>query len=176
MKLFVHICCAPCYIYVRNRLEVKGFTQVGFWYNPNIHPYMEYRARLESLQKYSKLTNCEIIYKDIYDLERFLKGLINAEDRCIYCYTERLNETAKTAKSNGFDGFTTTLLISKRQQHEKIKEISEKIAEKIKIKFYYEDFREFENIGRRESVVFGLYQQKYCGCIFSEKHRFYKEA
>ena len=39
MKLLLHTCCAPCSVY---------------WYNPNIHPYMEYKARRDTLKEYTK--------------------------------------------------------------------------------------------------------------------------
>ncbi|RLF48509.1 MAG: hypothetical protein DRN10_02515, partial [Thermoplasmata archaeon] len=48
MKLLVHICCAPCFAYPYERLVEEGYDVVGFWYNPNVHPYMEYKAREES--------------------------------------------------------------------------------------------------------------------------------
>lgn len=45
MKLLLHICCAPCSIMCIETLRQEGIEPVGFWDNPNIHPYTEYRSR-----------------------------------------------------------------------------------------------------------------------------------
>ena len=42
-----HICCAPCSVACIQQLRSEDIEPVGFWYNPNIHPFTEYRARLE---------------------------------------------------------------------------------------------------------------------------------
>ncbi|MBA3043989.1 epoxyqueuosine reductase QueH [archaeon] len=175
MKILVHACCAPCFIPVHKRLIDEGHRIAGFWYNPNIHPFMEYRARLEALMKYQSIEKIEIVYKDEYDLKEFLKGQINADDRCRFCYSQRLNETAKTAKEKNFDAFTTTLLESPSQKHDMIKKIGEKIGKENNIRFYYEDFREWHEQGKKEASSLSLYRQRYCGCIFSEKERFYRK-
>jgi len=172
MRILVHVCCAPCFIPVHKKLNAERHNVVGLWYNPNIHPFMEYRARLEALMKYQKIEKIEIIYKDEYDLKEFLKGQINVEDRCSFCYSQRLTETAKTAKEKNFDAFTTTLLESPFQKHDMIKKIGEKTGEENSIKFYYEDFRELHEQGKKEASSLSLYRQRYCGCIFSEKERF----
>jgi len=90
------------------------------------------------------------------------------------CYYMRLKKTVEKAKELGFDLFSTTLLVSPYQKHDLIKEIANYLANEYKIEFYYEDFR----VGYREGVnlskEYGLYRQKYCGCIYSEKDRYYK--
>ena len=45
MKTLMHICCAPCANRPIEVLRTDGFEVTGFWYNPNIHPVTEYRAR-----------------------------------------------------------------------------------------------------------------------------------
>ncbi|PJB21977.1 MAG: hypothetical protein CO114_02520, partial [Euryarchaeota archaeon CG_4_9_14_3_um_filter_38_12] len=109
------------------------------------------------------------------DLKEFLQGQINASDRCEFCYNQRLNETAKTAKEKKFDAFTTTLLESPFQKHDMTKNIGEKIGKENKIRFYYEDFRKWHDQGKKEASSLSLYRQRYCGCIFSEKERFYRK-
>ena len=175
MKILAHICCAPCFTYPHKQLEEAGHDVTGFFYNPNIHPYLEYKNRLESLEKYVEIKGLEIIYKDVYDLEKYLRGALESEDRCGYCYKIRLEETAKTASSLGFDAFTTTLLISPYQKHEMLKEVGEKMGDKYGIDFYYEDFRTGFQESREISRGLELYMQKYCGCIFSEKERYLKQ-
>ena len=44
MKLLMHICCAPCANLPIDVLRADGIDLTGYWYNPNIHPFTEYRA------------------------------------------------------------------------------------------------------------------------------------
>jgi predicted adenine nucleotide alpha hydrolase (AANH) superfamily ATPase len=176
VKILVHICCAPCFAYPHKKLTGDGHKVTGFFYNPNIHPYTEYRARLHALQRYTALEPVEVIYRDEYPLEEFIRGQLsaidNGEKRCRFCYEKRLEEAARFAEEKGFDAFTTTLLESKHQPHEMIKRIGEGQGRKHDIAFFYEDFR----VGWKEGILISkdmeLYRQKFCGCIFSEKERY----
>ena len=48
--------------------------------------------------------------------------LNDLENRCInFCYRVRLEKTVQYAKDNGYDAFSTTLLISQYQQQEELK-------------------------------------------------------
>jgi len=173
MQILVHVCCAPCFTYTHKRLVEEGHEIAALFYNPNIHPYLEYKNRLEALEKYAEIKGTKVIYKN-YDLENYIRGAVNAEERCRFCYAFRLSEAAKTASQLGFDAFTTTLLISPYQKHEMLAKVGEKIAKEYGIEFYYEDFREGYKESRELARALGLYMQKYCGCIFSEKERYLK--
>ena len=146
---------------------------MGFFYNPNIHPYQEYQRRLAAVQAYEKETDIQVIYRDEYDLEQFLRGVAFREDeRCRFCYHLRLQATAQVAKRGKFTAFTSTLLHSKHQDHELIKAIGEQIGKEQGVKFLYEDFRDGWKEGIEKSKALGLYRQSYCGCIYSEKERY----
>ncbi|MFQ6071194.1 MAG: epoxyqueuosine reductase QueH [Methanosarcinales archaeon] len=175
MNILVHICCAPCFTYPHPRLLEEEHEITGFFYNPNIHPFLEYKKRFQTLQNYAHKQDVEIIYKDEYDLKMFLEGAITSENRCEFCYTCRLKEAAKTAKEEGFDAFTTTLLVSPYQKHDLLKVIGEKVGNENNILFYYEDFRVGWKKTKEISKNLELYRQKYCGCIFSEMDRYYKK-
>jgi hypothetical protein len=54
----------------------------------------------------------------------------------------RLDFTARQARAGDYESFTTTLLYSKYQKHELIKDTGEKLAKKYQIRFLYRDFRE----------------------------------
>ena len=54
MKILLHICCANCAIYPLEQIQGKGNEVVGYFFNPNIHPYQEYQMRLEALRHYSE--------------------------------------------------------------------------------------------------------------------------
>ncbi len=47
----MHICCANCSLYPIKTLTEKGVSVTGLWFNPNIHPYVEYKNRLDAVRK-----------------------------------------------------------------------------------------------------------------------------
>ena len=174
MKLLLHTCCAPCSVYCIKSLRSEGIKPVVYWFNPNIHPYMEYKTRRDTLKEYTESIGVKAIFDENYGLKDFCKNVINdLENRCVkYCYSVRLEQTAKYAKENGYDTFSTTLLISPYQNHEALKKIGEEMAEKYGLTFLYRDFRQGFRQGQTEARELGLYMQKYCGCIFSEEDRY----
>lgn len=177
MKLLLHTCCAPCSVYCIEKLRSEEIEPTVYWYNPNIHPYMEYKARRDCLKEYTKSINVEAIFHEDYGLDEFCKNVVcDLKNRCInYCYRVRLEETVKYAKENGYDAFSTTLLVSIYQNHDAIKQIAEELAQKYNIEFVYRDFREGFREGQAKARELGLYMQKYCGCIFSEEDRYRKQ-
>lgn len=172
MKVLLHICCAPCCIYPLNVLRKEGMEVIGYFYNPNIHPYSEFLKRLFTLDNYAKLTLLPLNVDKTYNLVEFLKGAIDCgKDRCLFCYKIRLEKAFQTAVKQGFDGVTTTLLYSKYQRHEEIKKIGLDFSEKFNISFIYMDFRVGWREAIEESKKLNMYRQNYCGCIFSEYER-----
>ncbi len=175
MKILLHICCAPCSIKCIENLR-KDNDIVGYWYNPNIHPYIEHKNRIDTLEKYLNDINIKLIKNDVYDLKKFVNFLYpDFTNRCYKCYKIRLEEVAKYAKENGFDSFSTTLLISPYQKHDTIKEIGYELEKKYNIKFLYQNFRPYFKEGQEMAKKLNLYMQKYCGCIFSEEERYKKD-
>jgi len=152
-------------------------TQVmGFFYRYNIHPFQECLKREKTLRDYSQSIGLKVIYQKDYRMEKFLQSIVFREkDRCRYCYYDRLKATALVAKKGKFDCFSTTLLYSKFQNHHQIVETGQAIAKKYHLKFLYHDFREGWKSGIDESKRLNMYRQQYCGCIYSEKERFFKE-
>lgn len=175
MQLLMHTCCAPCSVYCIDSLRKENIEPTLYWYNPNIHPYIEYKTRRDTLIEYSKMIDAELIINEEYGLDTFCKNVINdLPNRCSnYCYRVRLEQTVKYAKENGFDTFTTTLFISPYQKHEELKRICEELSKKYDIEFLYRDFRVGFRDGQSKARELGLYMQKYCGCIFSEEMRYY---
>lgn len=176
MEVLLHTCCAPCSVKCIDVLQSENITPVLFWYNPNIHPYTEYKNRKNALIDYAKNKNLEVRLKDEYGLREFVKGIYPEFDkRCGYCYTSRLEETAKYARDNGYTAFSTTLLISPYQKHELICKVAQEMAEKHGVEFIYRDFRPYFREGQKVAREAGIYMQKYCGCIFSEEERYLKK-
>jgi len=149
---------------------------MGFFYRHNIHPFTECQKRQETLKEYAKEIDLKVIWQKGYELERFLRAVaFREDDRCRYCYFERLNATALVAKKGKFKGFSTTLLYSRFQNHELIRQTGEAVAKKHGVSFIYHDFREGWKQGIETSKDLGMYRQQYCGCIYSEKDRYYRE-
>ena len=176
MRLLLHICCAPCTIYPLQTLRDQGIEVHGYFYNPNIHPFREYQKRKNTLQDYSGICNLEMFYENRYDLELFLNQTRPwGPERCRACYEIRLQATARRAKTQGFEVFSTTLLYSRYQKHDWIREVGTRIGAHFEIPFHYQDFRPGWQEGIQKSGELGLYRQPYCGCIFSEKERYEKQ-
>ncbi len=175
MKVLLHICCSNCAIYPIQKLKQMGHEILGLWFNPNIHPYTEYTQRLESLKKLQAAWNLEIIYKDHYGLEDFIRAVVyNEKNRCEFCYRWRLDVTARVAKEVGTEAFTTTLLVSPYQKFDRIIQEGMSLSRQQGVEFLPVDFREGFRGAFQVSKALGLYRQKYCGCIFSEQEKFQK--
>lgn len=174
MNVLLHTCCAPCSVYCIETLQKEQKQVTVYWYNPNIHPYTEYKARKNCLKEYTSQIKVPAIFEEEYGLREFTKNVVNnLEDRCkAYCYRIRLEKVAQYAKKNGYDAFSTTLLVSPYQNHEALKEVGEEMATKYQIPFLYRDFRVGFREGQTKARELGLYMQKYCGCIFSEEDRY----
>ena len=175
MKVLLHVCCANCAIYPIKNMREEGLEVMGFFYRHNIHPYTECLRRQEALEAYAEQINLKVIYQEGYDLEGFIQNVAFREsERCNYCYHDRLRSTALLAKRGKFDYFSSTLLYSKHQQHELIRSMGESIGKSAGVAFLYRDYREGWKEGIECSKQMGLYRQHYCGCIYSEKERYFK--
>lgn len=175
-RLLLHTCCAPCSVYCVDSLRAEGIEPVSFWYNPNIHPYQEYKARRDTLKDYASSIGLELLVREDYGLREFVRAVADDIDhRCRHCYTCRMEETARYAAQHGFTHFSTTLLVSPYQNHEGIKAVSEELADRYGVEFLYRDFRPGFRQGQAKARELGLYMQKYCGCVFSEEDRYAKQ-
>ena len=173
MNILLHICCGPCSLYPLATLRTAGHNVTGFFYNHNIHPYQEYARRLGAVREMAEHEELALIMRNDYDLEGFLANVAHSpESRCSYCYTSRMRATAAAAAEHGFEAFSASLLYSRYQRHEEIRELGEQAAREYGVAFHYEDFRPGWQEGIRLSKELGLYRQQYCGCIYSEKERY----
>ena len=177
MNILFHICCAPCALYPYYRLKEEGLEPFGFFYNPNIHPYLEYRKRLDTVRDFSGRVGLDVLIRDGYDLDEFLlRTAGKGANRCEQCYRLRMDAAVQAAREKGLTAFTTSLLYSKYQKHDLIRSVASEMAAERGIEFYYEDFRKGWKEGIVESKAMGLYRQQYCGCIYSERDRYRTET
>ena len=204
MKILLHMCCSNCSLYPVKILRSEKHELSGFWFNPNIHPYEEYTLRLESLIRLSNEWKFAVLYGEEYAPEEYFQmfeslsppfskrgqgGIKEWEEllehyspdttppfpgRCTSCYQLRLEKTAAHARANGFDAFSTTLLISPYQDHEQIVSKGKELSEKYNVLFHIKDYRPHFRDAMARSKELGLYRQKYCGCIFSKIERYGK--
>ncbi|HER62883.1 MAG TPA: epoxyqueuosine reductase QueH [Desulfobacteraceae bacterium] len=176
MNILLHVCCGPCTVYPLEVLRAQGNSVEGFFFNPNIHPYREFRRRINALRELADMEKFPVKIVDNYGLREYLRQVVfNEQERCSICYDMRLEAAARIAGETGADAFTTTLLYSRYQNHEQIREKGEQLAEKFGVAFHYQDFRIGWRVGIDRSKEMGLYRQPYCGCIYSEQERYDKK-
>ena len=179
--ILLHSCCAPCSSHVISTL-IPFFNITILYYNPNIEPLEEYKKRKEEeirfINEFPHQNKLDIIDCD-YDNDKYheiIKGLENEPEggaRCMKCYYQRMEMTAKTAKENGYDYFATTLTVSPLKKSKKLNEIGKSLEDKYKIKYLFSDFK--KKNGYKHSIElskkYNLYRQDYCGCIYSKEER-----
>ena len=174
-SLLLHTCCSPCATYCVDHWQETGMAVTCLWYNPNIHPFTEHQQRLQSMEGFAAQRGVPLIVTEGYDVVAYLRQVVgNESGRCAFCFRLRLSRTAITAKNKGFDGFTTTLLISPYQDQRLLRQVGEEVAAREGVRFVFEDLTPGYKESVRISRELGLYRQKYCGCLYSEWERFGK--
>jgi len=172
-SVLVHSCCAHCAAYTVDYWQRQGYEVSTLWYNPNIHPYTEHQHRLEAMQSLAQEMNLPLMVDGGYDMIAYFRQVAGHEaERCSYCFRLRLSKTAEAARQKGFSAFTTTLLISRHQKHDLLREIGSELAVEKGIDFLYADLRKRYSDSRHMTKGLNLYRQQYCGCVYSEWERF----
>ncbi len=173
--ILVHICCSVDSHYFLQKLqqEYKFAKLVGFFYDPNIHPYSEYQLRLLDVKRSCKMLDIELIEGE-YDYENWLEVVRGLEDepekgkRCSVCFDRRFEVSAKKAKEIGAKFFTSTLLTSPKKSIKQLKASGDSLAKENSIEFLAPDYR--VNSGTQEQNILAkkdkLYRQNYCGCLY----------
>ncbi|MCK4375448.1 MAG: epoxyqueuosine reductase QueH [Candidatus Brocadiae bacterium] len=176
MRILLHICCAPCSIGPYEQLAGRRHDVTGYFYNPNIHPLIEFRRRKKALKVLQERMPISAVYEEDYGLMDYLAAVrwssSDRSERCADCYRLRLARTAQEAARRGFEAISTTLLGSSRQDHALIKLIGEECARESGLRFFHADWRPLAEGAHQRAKEMGLYLQNYCGCIFSEWERF----
>jgi len=174
MRTLIHVCCAPCLLGPLGVLREQGMELQGLFYNPNIHPLLEFRRRVKALRVFLEADDLPVEMVEEYGLEQFVREVYHPVKRvrCSRCYFLRLHETAVRAREQGFDCFTTTLLGSPHQDHDLVREAGERAAAQVGVGFLYRDFRHLHHLAHQEARQRRLYLQPYCGCCFSEYERY----
>ncbi len=173
--MLVHICCSVDSHYFLQKLQ-KDYPDeklVGFFYDPNIHPYSEYYLRLLDVKRSCKMLGIELIEGE-YDTENWLEAVRGLEHepekgaRCAVCFDRRFEVSAQKAAQIGEKTFTSTLLTSPKKSLKQLKTAGDALAKKFGIAFVAPDYRKAS--GTQEQNILAkadqLYRQDYCGCLF----------
>ncbi len=172
----MHICCSVDSHFFLKKLQqlYPNKELIGFFYDPNIHPYKEYLLRFLDVQRSCKKLNIRLIEGE-YDYEGWMEAVKGLEDepekgkRCKVCFDNRLEATAKKAVQMGIKEITTTLLTSPKKSIKQLKQNALRIEEKYSLHVETPDFR--INGGTQEQFALAkkdkLYHQNYCGCMFA---------
>ncbi len=174
--MLVHICCSVDSHFFLQKLQklYPDETLVGFFYDPNIHPYSEYQLRLLDVKR--SCHNLGIsLHEGEYDYEGWIKAVEGLENepekgkRCAVCFDNRLIKSAQKALELGEKSLTTTLLASPKKAFHQLSCALENIAATYHLKAIAPDFRKMG--GTQEQFALAktsqLYHQDYCGCIFA---------
>ncbi len=174
--MFVHICCSVDSHFFLQKLRKKYPKEklIGFFYNPNIHPYSEYYLRLLDVKRSCKMLGISLMEGE-YDYNSWLeaaKGYENEPEkgqRCTICFDKRVEESMKKALETGEKRVTTTLLTSPKKSIQQLDEVGKKLAAKYDLEFVCEDFRIHGGTQEQFSLAKKdkLYKQDYCGCLYA---------
>ena len=174
--LLVHICCSvDSHFFLQKLQKLYPLKKlIGYFYDPNIHPFSEYQLRLFDVKRSCQKLGIELI-EGAYDYEGWMqavRGLENEPEkgkRCSICFDDRLEKTAQKAIELGISEITTTLLTSPKKSIEQLRMNAKSIEEKYALHVHTPDFR----VGGGTSEQFALakkdklYHQNYCGCLFA---------
>ncbi|OFW66199.1 MAG: hypothetical protein A2Y74_08045 [Actinobacteria bacterium RBG_13_63_9] len=173
MRLLLHICCGPCASGALPFWQKKAAEVVGLFFNPNIHPLLEYRRRLTGAREAADHAGIALQGDESYNPAAWFSAVREgAASRCERCLGQRLDRAAHEAMMQGCDAYSTTLSISPWQDHRVIRAQGQRAGNEHGVEFLYEDLRPFYEESRRLSRERGIYRQKYCGCLVSEWERY----
>ena len=165
--LLLHACCGPCATWPLEDLAEHGVTPELYYYNPNIHPEVEWQRRLEALETLAESKGLELHLAKVWD-EHIWRNIGQRElERCRFCYTVRLRKVAEKAKELGMAYFTTTLLVSPYQKHDLLHQAGALAEKATGVRYIAADWTERFRYGQDLARQMGLYRQKYCGCCIS---------
>ncbi|MBO4364788.1 MAG: epoxyqueuosine reductase QueH [Eggerthellaceae bacterium] len=174
MKILLHACCGPCSLEPVRLLLEEGHRLTIMYANSNIHPKSEYQLRLQTLLAWANDEGIPVVegnynpsaWHDSVGSIWLKNG--NREGRCRSCYRMRLEETARYAAENGFQGLATTLTVSPYQYTFTIAEELERACKPYGLTPVFRDYRPYYHNATLRSRALGMYRQNYCGCVYSD--------
>ena len=177
-RVLLHTCCAPCSSAIIEDMLKHGVRPVIYYCNPNIWPFEEYEVRKNECSRYAEALGLEIVDDD-WDHEAWKDYVAGLEDeperggRCLLCFRYRLLRAARYAAQTGIGVVTTTLASSRWKSLEQINEAGEWACRQAGATWWGRNWRKGGLQQRRQDIIreYGFYNQLYCGCEFSMKHK-----
>ncbi len=173
--MLVHICCSvdSHFFLEKLREDFPGEPLTGFFYDPNIHPYSEYRLRYLDVQRSCKKLGIDLIEGE-YDYAAWMDAVRGLEKepekgkRCEVCFDRRFEVSAKKALELGEKRMTTTLLVSPLKSQQQLKASGEAFEKRHGLEFVFVDYRSGGGTQDQSRVTKEqqLYRQDYCGCLY----------
>jgi predicted adenine nucleotide alpha hydrolase (AANH) superfamily ATPase len=174
-SVLLHSCCAPCAGGIMERLQRAGLSVTVFFYNPNIHPFIEYCRRKEENRRFSDKLGIPFVDGDYYQAPWFAWTRALEEEpergrRCSACFSLRLEESARMAARLGIPVIATTLGISRWKDLAQVDSCGKRAVSQVAgVEYWAVNWRKkggaqrMIEVSRREE----FYHQEYCGCLFS---------
>ena len=174
-RLLLHSCCAPCSGEVMEAIIASGIEFTIFFYNPNIHPKVEYEIRKEENIRFAQKHQIPFIDVD-YDPDNWFaraKGMEEEPERgirCTMCFDMRFERTALYAHEHGFDVICSSLGISRWKDLDQINDCGVRAATKYDgLQYWTYNWRKQGGSQRMLEISKDeqFYMQEYCGCVYS---------
>ena len=175
-KLLLHACCGPCAMWPLERLLERGADVSLLFYNPNIHPQLEWERRLDNALKVADHYGVPLITQGCSLPGEWQKRANDGQERCRYCCRVGFSGLAKEAAARGFDAISSTLLVSPYQNREQMLQEGRRASASHGMTFLACDWRDGYRKGQALARDLGLYRQKYCGCVVSLEKSTYLES
>ncbi len=170
--LLVDTCCGPCALVADRVLGLDRESARLAFYNPNVHPFTEYRKRLDAFLGYAREEGFDHLVLP-YHPEEWMREVVMWEGRrCEACYRLRLRKAVELAAEGGFDAVTTTLFASPHQDHALLASLGVSLAAGQSVDFVAWDGRGVYRECLAEARSRGIFTQAWCGCLFSERERY----
>ena len=204
MSTLLHVCCAPCLVrclagFASSGIDISAMR--GFFYNPNIHPLIEFRRRVKALRVFSARNPFPVTINEGYGLLDFLSwhSASDAAFRPRFPGAAMAEGAESESESDAEAGryappgrcrrcyarrLGEVALQAKREGHAAFMTTLQASRQQDHALLMEEGERAARENGLRyvyidcraaepaEAAMRGLYKQSYCGCIFSEADRY----
>ena len=161
--MLVHICCAvdSHYFLQKIRDDYPDERVVGFFYDPNIHPYSEYYLRLLEVRRSCGILGIELVEGE-YDIDSWLKAVRGLERepekgaRCAVCFDHRFEKSAQICSELGLERFTSTLLTSPKKSLKQLEISGQRLGERYGVEFVAPDYRKASGTQEQNILAKGV--------------------
>ena len=178
MKILLLSCCAPCSCAVIKKLHDDGTDFAVLFYNPNIYPESEYVKRRDEQKNLCAMWQIPFIEmpynpKDWLELTKDYKDEPERGKRCSVCFEYRLTRAMEYALEHGYNAVASVLGVSRWKDLNQVNAAAYKASDKTGMPYVEIEGRKQGMQEMRLKLIkeLNLYNQTYCGCIYSFQHR-----